>query len=93
MMGVSDKITRAEKKLTPAQMAQGLMRKHGDKYAMRMIEKLMELIAPDTRANLPVGPLFYDQVGPKDWRLRVPPLDRTLNYWMSVYNVMKKTIQ
>jgi hypothetical protein len=90
MLGVSSKMTKSEKKFTPAQMAAGLARSHGEKYAKRLVEKLLLDIAPETRANLPVGDTFYDQVGPKDWRLRVGPLDKTLKFWLNVQIELKK---
>lgn len=90
MLGISTKMTKSEKRMTPAQMAAGLARSHGEKYAKRLVEKLLSEIAPENRANLPVGDTFYDQMGPKDWRLRVGPLDKTLNFWINVQNELKR---
>ena len=90
MLGISDKVTRSEKRMTPAQMAAGLARSHGEKYAKRLVEKLLNEIAPETRAHLPVGDTFFNQMGPKDWRLRSGPLDKTLNFWLNVQNELKR---
>lgn len=89
-MQSSKKILGDFKQMNPVEMASALVRAHGVDYAKRMVEKLVEDNAVETRVNLPVGPLFYDQVGPKDWRLKSQDLDKVLNYWTSTKDALKK---
>lgn len=83
------KFERTTNNPTPVEMAAGLVRAHGVDYAKRMVEKIMDEVDVRQRPNLPVGPVFYEPVGPKDWRLKTAELDKTLNFWKATQIALK----
>jgi hypothetical protein len=78
------------KKISPMAMAAMMVRSHGVKHAKAMVSTMLRDTADNTHGNLPVGPLFYEQMGPKDWRLKTKELSKVYNYWMETNKAMKK---
>lgn len=75
---------------TPAEMAKGLMKKHGLGYATRMVAKMLDDCSIENRVNLPVGPIFYDEPEHKKFVLKRSMLDKTLNFWNATAQELKR---
>lgn len=73
--------------MTPQKYALELKRKLGpDAHALA--KRMKKMSAPENWKELPVGVVFFEYLGPKQWRLRERELRKTYNFWSHVEGIL-----